>query len=74
MSLKILKIKKTDAIVILSGMMRINEFENDYKIESGDVDSFLKALNFMILINQISLFSQEVNLIKIGQKFLKEIF
>ena len=35
---------KVDAIVVLSGMMRINEFENDYKIEWGDADRFFKGI------------------------------
>ena len=35
---------KADAIVVLSGMMRINEFENDYKIEWGDTDRFFKGI------------------------------
>ena len=35
---------KADAIVVLSGMMRINEFENDYKIEWGDADRFFKGI------------------------------
>ena len=37
-------LKKVDAIVVLSGMMRINEFENDYKIEWGDADRFFKGI------------------------------
>ena len=37
-------LKKADAIVVLSGMMRINEFENDYKIEWGDTDRFFKGI------------------------------
>ena len=37
-------LKKVDAIVVLSGMMRINEFENDYKIEWGDTDRFFKGI------------------------------
>ena len=37
-------LKKADAIVVLSGMMRINEFENDYKIEWGDADRFFKGI------------------------------
>ena len=36
---------KADAIVILSGMMRINEFDNDYKIEWGDTDRFFKGID-----------------------------
>lgn len=35
---------KADAIVVLSGIMRINEFENDYKIEWGDTDRFFKGI------------------------------
>jgi len=35
---------KADAIVVLSGMMRINEFENDFKIEWGDADRFFKGI------------------------------
>ena len=35
---------KADAIVVLSGIMRINEFENDYKIEWGDSDRFFKGI------------------------------
>ena len=35
---------KADAIVVLSGMMKINEFENDYKIEWGDADRFFKGI------------------------------
>ena len=37
-------LKKVDAIVVLSGMMRINEFKNDYKIEWGDADRFFKGI------------------------------
>ena len=37
-------LKKVDAIVVLSGMMRINEFENDYEIEWGDADRFFKGI------------------------------
>ena len=37
-------LNKADAIVVLSGMMRINEFENDYKIEWGDADRFFKGI------------------------------
>ena len=36
--------KKADAIVVLSGIMRINEFDNDYKIEWGDADRFFKSI------------------------------
>ena len=36
---------KADAIVILSGMMRINEFDNNYKIEWGDADRFFKGID-----------------------------
>tara|TARA_B110000003_G_C16255719_1_gene380908 strand:- start:10 stop:585 length:576 start_codon:yes stop_codon:yes gene_type:complete len=35
---------KADAIVVLSGIMRINEFENEYKIEWGDTDRFFKGI------------------------------
>ena len=35
---------KADAIVVLSGIMRINEFENDYKIEWGDTDRYFKGI------------------------------
>lgn len=35
---------KADAIVVLSGIMRIDEFENDYKIEWGDTDRFFKGI------------------------------
>ena len=35
---------KADAIVVLSGMMRINEFENDFKIEWGNADRFFKGI------------------------------
>ena len=35
---------KADAIVVLSGIMRINEFENDYKIEWGNTDRFFKGI------------------------------
>jgi len=38
------EIEQADAIVILSGMMRINEFEDDYKVEWGDVDRFFKGI------------------------------
>ena len=37
-------LKKVDAIVVLSGMMRINEFENDYNIEWGIADRFFKGI------------------------------
>ena len=35
---------KADAIVVLSGMMRINEFQNDYEIDWGDTDRFFKGI------------------------------
>ena len=35
---------KADAIVVLSGMMRINQFENSDIVEWGDVDRFFKAI------------------------------
>tara|TARA_A100001011_G_C14174023_1_gene783824 strand:- start:314 stop:889 length:576 start_codon:yes stop_codon:yes gene_type:complete len=35
---------KADAIVVLSGIMRINEFDNDYNIEWGDADRFFKGI------------------------------
>lgn len=35
---------KTDAIVVLSGMMKINEFENSHIEEWEDVDRFFKAI------------------------------
>jgi|TARA_B100001093_G_C26747499_1_gene979548 uncharacterized SAM-binding protein YcdF (DUF218 family) len=35
---------KADAIVVLSGIMRINEFNNDYNIEWGDADRFFKGI------------------------------
>jgi len=38
------EIKQADAIVILSGMMRINEFEDDYIVEWGDIDRFFKGI------------------------------
>jgi uncharacterized SAM-binding protein YcdF (DUF218 family) len=38
------EIEKADAIVILSGIMRINEFEDDYIIEWGDIDRFFKGI------------------------------
>ena len=38
------EIEQADAIVILSGMMRINEFEDDYIVEWGDIDRFFKGI------------------------------
>ena len=38
------EIEKADAIVILSGIMRINEFDDDYIIEWGDIDRFFKGI------------------------------
>jgi uncharacterized SAM-binding protein YcdF (DUF218 family) len=38
------EIEQVDAIVILSGMMRINEFEDDYIVEWGDIDRFFKGI------------------------------
>lgn len=35
---------KADAIVVLSGMMKINEFENNHIVEWGDIDRFFKAI------------------------------
>jgi len=35
---------KADAIVVLSGMMRINEFENSHIVEWGDIDRFFKGI------------------------------
>ena len=37
-------VTKADAIVVLSGMMRINEFENNNILEWGDIDRFFKAI------------------------------
>lgn len=37
-------VEEADAIVILSGMMRINEFNNEYIIEWGDIDRFFKGI------------------------------
>ena len=41
---KLENLNKADAIVVLSGTMRINEFDNDYKIEWGDADRFFKGI------------------------------
>ena len=41
---KLENLNKADAIVVLSGTMRINEFENDHKIEWGDADRFFKGI------------------------------
>jgi len=38
------EIEKADAIVILSGIMRINEFDDDYIIEWEDIDRFFKGI------------------------------
>jgi len=38
------EIEKADAIVILSGIMRINEFDDDYIVEWGDIDRFFKGI------------------------------
>lgn len=38
------EIEEADAIVILSGIMRINEFEDDYIVEWGDIDRFFKGI------------------------------
>ena len=35
---------KADAIVVLSGIMRINEFEDSHIVEWGDADRFFKAI------------------------------
>lgn len=40
----IIEIEEADAIVILSGIMRINEFEDDYIVEWGDIDRFFKGI------------------------------
>ena len=37
-------VAKADAIVVLSGMMRINEFENNHILEWEDIDRFFKAI------------------------------
>ena len=37
-------VTKADAIVVLSGMMRINEFENNHILEWEDIDRFFKAI------------------------------
>ena len=37
-------VRKADAIVVLSGMMTINEFENSHILEWGDIDRFFKAI------------------------------
>ena len=37
-------VTKADAIVVLSGMMRINEFENNHILEWRDIDRFFKAI------------------------------
>ena len=36
--------EEVDAIVILSGMMRINEFDENYIVEWGDVDRLFKGI------------------------------
>lgn len=38
------EIEKAEAIVILSGIMRINEFDDDYIVEWGDIDRFFKGI------------------------------
>ena len=43
--LQIEKINKVDAIVVLSGSIRINEFKNKYNIEWGDGDRFFGGIN-----------------------------
>ena len=42
-------VTKADAIVVLSGMMRINEFENSHILEWGDIDRFFKAIELYFL-------------------------
>ena len=37
-------INKADAIVVLGGLIRINEFKNQYNIEWGDADRFFKGI------------------------------
>ena len=38
------ELEKVDAIVILSGIMRINEFDKNYIVEWNDVDRFFKGI------------------------------
>ena len=38
------KINEVDAIVVLGGSLRINEFKNKYKIEWGDADRFFGGI------------------------------
>ncbi len=38
------ELEKVDAIVILSGIMQINEFDKNYIVEWGDIDRFFKGI------------------------------
>ena len=41
---KLENLEKADAIVILGGMLKINEFENNYVVEWADADRFFKGI------------------------------
>ena len=41
---KLENLEKADAIVILGGMLKINQFENNYIVEWGDADRFFKGI------------------------------
>ena len=41
---KLENLEKVDAIVILGGMLKINEFENNYHVEWADADRFFKGI------------------------------
>ena len=47
------EIEKVDAIVILSGIMRINEFDKNYIVEWNDVDRFFKGIKLSVDVDPI---------------------
>ena len=46
-------INKADAIVVLGGTLKINEFRDQHNVEWSDADRFLEGLNFIKQKNQI---------------------
>ena len=51
-------VRKADAIVVLSGMMTINEFENSHILEWGDIDRFFKAIELYFFDRTMSFLFQ----------------
>ena len=64
---KLENLEKADAIVILGGMLKINEFENNYVVEWADADRFFKGIE---LYNSFK--SDKTSMIKIEENLSKK--